>query len=153
MNLLLFDAILRLYEQNFRNLHWNSAGMEFNDSHKDITTGYYEMISKDVDDVAEILHMLNVYPLNYIEAANMIMKAEKQYYVVNSSTNYSRGDICKAADIMLRDICEMLAEIIQALEDPLDAGIKSFFEDMLFRYTKEARYLNKRRLTPVSGEE
>ena len=35
------NSVLRLYESNYRNLHWNSKGIDFNDSHKSITTEYY----------------------------------------------------------------------------------------------------------------
>ena len=146
MKLKILDALLRLYEQNFRNLHWNSIGLEFNDSHKNITTEYYEMLSKSVDEVAEILCMYGVDPANYIEALDIIQSCEKKYLIVDSKTKYSKEEIVKSADIMLRDICQLLSEIIPQITNPLDAGIKSEFETMLFNYSKEARYLNARRL-------
>ena len=146
MKLKILDALLRLYEQNFRNLHWNSIGLEFNDSHKNITTEYYEMLSKSVDEVAEILCMYGVDPANYIEALDIIQSCEKKYLIVDSKTKYSKEEIVKSADIMLRDICQLLSEIIPQITNHLDAGIKSEFETMLFNYSKEARYLNARRL-------
>ena len=109
MKLKELDALMRLYEQNFRNLHWNSKGIEFNDSHKNITTEYYEMVSADVDKVAEIIAMLGMDAFNYLEAAEYITKSEKKYFIVNSATHYSKLDICKFADIMLNDICNILA--------------------------------------------
>ena len=140
------DAVLRIYEQNFRNLHWNSKGIEFNDSHKNITTEYYEMISADVDKVAEILAMLGIDPFNYLEAAEYVTKSEVKYFVVDSKTHYSKLEICKFADIMLADICVILSAAIEEITDPINAGVKSELETMLYNYFKELRYLNKRRL-------
>ena len=140
------DAVLRIYEQNFRNLHWNSKGIEFNDSHKNITTEYYEMISADVDKVAEILAMLGIDPFNYLEAAEYVTKSEVKYFVVDSKTHYSKLEICKFADIMLNDICTIIAAAIEEVTDPINAGVKSELESMLYNYFLQARYLNKRRL-------
>lgn len=140
------DAVLRIYEQNFRNLHWNSAGMEFNDSHKSITTEYYEMVSDDIDKVAEILAILGVNPFNYLEAADFITKSDNKYFIVDSQTLYSREEICKFADIMLNDICTILAAAIEELDSPINAGVKSELETLLYNYTLQARYINKRRL-------
>ena len=140
------DAVLRIYEQNFRNLHWNSKGIEFNDSHKNITTEYYEMVAADVDKVAETLAILGLDPFNYLEAAKFITESESKYFIVDSKTHYSKLEICKFADIMLNDICTILAAAIEELSNPLDAGIKSELETLLYNYSLQARYLNKRRL-------
>ena len=104
------------------------------------------MLSKSVDEVAEILCMYGVDPANYIEALDIIQSCEKKYLIVDSKTKYSKEEIVKSADIMLKDICQLLSEIIPQITNPLDAGIKSEFETMLFNYSKEARYLNARRL-------
>ena len=144
--LLELDAVLRIYEQNFRNLHWNSKGLEFNDSHKNITTEYYEMISADVDKVAELLAILGVDPLNYLEAAEYVTKSEVKYFIVDSKTHYTKLDICKFADIMLNDICNILAAAIEETTDPINAGVKSELESLLYNYTLQARYINKRRI-------
>lgn len=146
MKLKLLDALLRLYEQNFRNLHWNSVGEDFNDSHKSITTEYYEMLSKDVDFIAEVLCMYNTNPVNYMEAAEMISSAESKYLLVESGRKYTRKEICEYADVMFKDICKLLSEIIAQVQNPMDAGIKSELETMLYRYTLQSRYINARRL-------
>ena len=145
MKLKELDALLRLYEQNFRNLHWNSAGLEFNDSHKNITTEYYEMLAEDVDAIAEILCMYGANPVNYVEAYEIIKNTDNNYYIVNSMEKFDKAKIVEISEVMLNDICKLLSEIIPQVTNPLDAGIKSELESMLFKYSKEARYLNKRR--------
>jgi DNA-binding ferritin-like protein len=146
IKLIELDAVLRIYEQNFRNLHWNSKGIEFNDSHKNITTEYYEMIAADVDKVAELLAIMGIDPFNYLEAAEYVTKSEVKYFIVDSKTHYSKLEICKFADIMLNDICTILSAAIEEITDPINAGIRSELETLLFKYTLEARYLNKRRI-------
>ena len=141
-----FDAMLRLYEQNFRNLHWNSIGLEFNDSHKNITTEYYEMLSETVDEVAEILCMVDEDPANYMEAINILNGSSKKYLIVDSNKKYTKADIVNESQTMLIDICNSLAAIASSIEEPIYAGIKSGLEDMLYKYSKEMMYLNKRRM-------
>lgn len=140
------DIILRLYEQNFRNLHWNAKGMDFNDSHKSISNDYYEMISKDVDKIAEMEAILGMNPMNYREISEAIDGTDRQYFLVDSKRHYSRAEVVKASDVMLNDICNVLAAAIEELDQPINAGIKSELETLLYNYTVEARYINKRRM-------
>jgi len=139
------DAVLRLYEQNFRNLHWNAKGNDFNDSHKSITTEYYEMVSKDIDAIAEMLAMFNIDPFNYIEAVEYITKSENKYLVIDSKVHYTRAQIIDFSAVMLSCICTILADAIEEMTNPIDAGIKSELETMLYNYSLQTRYINKRR--------
>lgn len=141
-----FDAMLRLYEQNFRNLHWNSIGLEFNDSHKNITTEYYEMLSDTVDEIAEILCMVDMDPANYMEAMDIVSGSSMKYLIVDSKKKYTKAEIVTESQTMLTDICNSLAVIASSIEEPIYAGIKSGLEDMLYKYSKEMMYLNKRRI-------
>lgn len=141
------DVVLRLHEQNFRNLHWNAKGNDFDDSHKSITTEYYEMVSADVDKVAEILAIKGIDPPNYMEIAEYINHSETTYSLVDSKRHYTRADIIKMSDIMLNEICKLLAVCIEELEDDImAAGIKSELETLLYNYTLQAKYINKRRM-------
>ena len=140
------DATLRLYEQNFRNLHWNAKGNDFNDSHKSITTEYYEMISADVDKVAEMEAIMGIDPLNFTEAADFIVKSEKKYITIQSDKHYTRAEIIEIANTMLLDICAELAAAIEEISNPLDAGVRAELENLLYAYTLQARYINKRRM-------
>lgn len=146
MKLKELDALLRLYEANFRVLHWNSVGIDFNDSHKSITTEYYEMISDTIDKIAEILCMLGENPCNYLEAVKIVMNNNQNYTVVKSTDKYDRPAIVQLSNTMLNDICRLLAESIEEVQDPINAGIKSELESILYDYTLQARYINARRL-------
>lgn len=140
------DAVLRIYECNFRNLHWNSTGIDFNDSHKSITTEYYEMISGTIDTVAEMLCMLGANPCNYIEALEIVKGSEKDYLMIESAKKYDRRSIIGFSNAMLNDICSLLSDSIEELNNPIDAGIRSELETILYSYTLQARYINLRRM-------
>ena len=140
------DAVLRLYEQNFRNLHWNAKGNDFDDSHKAITTEYYEMISDDVDKVAEMEAILGIDPMNFTEAADYIVKSERSFITVESNKHYTRAEIIEISNTMLLDICASLTAAIEEISNPLDAGIRAELENLLYNYTLQARYINKRRM-------
>lgn len=145
MKLVVLDALLRLYEQNFRNLHWNAKGEDFNDSHKSITTEYYEMVSEDVDKIAEILAMLGNNPCNYPQAMEIISNQQEKYIIVDNNKLYTRAEIIEVSQIMFNDICNLLSASIEELNNPLDAGIRSELETLLYNYTLQFRYINKRR--------
>lgn len=142
------NAMLRLYESNYRNLHWNSKGIDFNDSHKSITTDYYEMISESIDEVAEFISRLGGNAPNYMEVCEILNSQERRYLIVNSSELYSREQIVQLSDTMLNDICTLISECLEDsdMQETINAGIKSDLESMLSKYDLQARYINKRRL-------
>lgn len=141
-------SVMKLYEANFRNLHWNSAGEEFNDAHKDITTNYYELFADNIDKVAEMMAMLDMNAPNYMDTVKIIDECEKEYMVVDTSQFYNRKAIVDAANVMLNDVCILLADVLQeeCFEDHINDGIKSEFETILYDFSLQARYINKRKL-------
>ena len=147
MKLIELNCILRLYESNFRNLHWNSAGENFDGAHKEITTDYYEMLGTTIDETAEIIAMLGENAPNYIETYKIIESSDKHHLLVDSNKLYSRKDVINYANIMLNDICELLVEVLEddIIDEDANAGIRSKLEDILYDYTLQARYINKRR--------
>ena len=47
---------------------------------------------------------------------------------------------------MLNDICNLLSDCIEEINEPINAGIRSELETQLYNYTLQARYINARRL-------
>lgn len=148
MKLVELNSVLRLYESNFRNLHWNSVGEEFNDSHKSITTEYYNMISITIDVTAEMLAMLGCNAPNYVEALENLKNGERNYMVVDSNVLYDRRKIVVFANVMLKDICELISEVLREdeINDPRNVGIKSELESILYQYDLQCRYINAKRI-------
>ena len=171
--LLYLNALLRIYNSNFLNLHWNSVGEEFNDAHKSISTDYYELCDKYIDATAEMICRLGKNPYNYIEAYNavidganndevedveesgyksLLMGFSEEYInnilIVDSSQLYNRSEIIKIADKMLYDIVNAITACLSAegSNDVINAGIKSDLEAMLGEFDIQYRYINKRRM-------
>lgn len=148
--LLELNAVLRLYESNFRNLHWNAAGIDFNDSHKSISTDYYDLCGKYVDITAEmIVRLSGQNPPNYVEVGGILENTDHDYVIIDSTRLYSREDIVHLSDTMLGDICTIVVDILtdEVLQTPINAGIKSDLEAMLSEFDLQYRYINKRRIT------
>jgi DNA-binding ferritin-like protein len=147
----LFDlhVALRLYHSNLLNLHWNSHGMDFNDSHKSITTEYYELCDKYIDITAEMLARLNVYAPNYIEVVQYISKSSENFHVVDSKKLYTREEIVSLIDTMLESILSFIAKSLndEEIKDNItNVGIKSDLEAMYSEFDLQYRYINKRRM-------
>lgn len=148
-NLYNLHIALRVYHSNLLNLHWNSHGMDFNDSHKDITTEYYELCDKYIDITAEMLARLNIFAPNYIEVVDYMSKSEDKFHIVDSAKLYSREEIVALVDKMFESI---LFYIEKSLEDEeiknniKNVGIKSDLESMYSEFDLQYRYINKRRM-------
>lgn len=144
--LLVLNALLRIYNANFLNLHWNCRGEEFNDAHKSISTEYYELCDKYIDLTAEMAARLGGNPLNYIQVAIYAQKEDKP--IVDSKILYTRKDIIEYADCMLGDIVNSIKECLEdpCMENTINAGIKSDLETMLNDFDIQYRYINKRRM-------
>ena len=148
MKLTLLNAILRLHESNIRNLHWNSIGEEFDDSHKAITEEYYGLFAENIDKVSEIMGMLGINPPNYIEVVGIIKESGENHLMVNSDIMYTRTDIIPILDSIFGDVTKTIIEVLEEpeIKDPYNTGIKAELESMLYTFDFQRRYINKRRL-------
>ena len=140
---------LRLYHSNLLNLHWNAHGLEFNDSHKNITTEYYELCDKYIDITAEMLARLNIYAPNYIEVVQYISNSPDNFHVVDSKKLYTKEEIVALVDSMFESILSFIAKSLEDEEiknNIENVGIKSDLEAMYSEFDLQYRYINKRRM-------
>ena len=154
--LIMLNSVLRVYCSNFSVLHWNSAGEEFNDAHRNIAEEYEELCHKYVDVTAEMATRLGSNPLNYLEVIELMQKCEKDYVVIDSKRLYTRKDIIAMADKMFADICDILVATLEwePMKAGINAGIKAELETILNDFDLQYRYINKRRLiTPTPTPE
>ena len=135
MKFKLLNSVLRLYEANIRNLHWNSE--------------YYEMFSDLVDEISEIMGIFDETAPNYVEVLAIIKNSDKDFLVIDSNKLYSRADIIKFMDVMFEDIRVLLVDVLSdyCFEDHMNDGVKSKLEDILYDLTFQQKYINKRRLS------
>lgn len=142
-------SLLEIQRSNMHVLHWKACGNGFDTAHNKITNDYYEKITSDIDDVAEMMMRQNINPCNYIEVHKTLRDAGIDARIYSSESNYSRSDIIKACDEILGEICSAIIDVLKTpeiSEKCENIGVKSFYEGLLDSYDKEYRFLNKRRL-------
>lgn len=141
-------SVLVLYRMNMENLHWNCKGLDFDTTHKAVTTEYYEKINEDIDVVAEMLIRLGTNPMNYKEVFDYIESADNDYMIIESSEYYERPEVFKDCYVMLEDICKCLVAALdcECMQNTRNSGIKSTLESLLDSYDIQARYISTRRL-------
>lgn len=136
---------MRFYESHFRILHWNSAGEEFNDSHVNITEKYYEMISKHIDEIAEIMGIFNIFPDGYVEVCSVVNFDNSVH--IDSTKYYTRAESIEVIDKIFGHLIKLFVDVLKEniINDLRYAGVKSTLEDILYQYTFQREYINKRR--------
>lgn len=141
-------AMLQLYRANFQMLHWKACGRSFDRFHENVTTGYYEKLDKDVDDVAEILMRQGANPLGYYDVFVKMNSGDSKCKIVKSDKDYSGDDITKLTNLFLKDILDQISRCLNSSEIKdmrENIGIKSYYEALYNEYDKEYRFLNRRR--------
>lgn len=145
-------AILIVYQQNFKILHWCASGSEFHTQH-DQANKYYSKLENDIDNVAEICMMNDIRPLNTKEAFTMLDKSSEKYLQLHTEEDYNMEDFISYTKIMFESILKAISDVLDRLENdnptfPKNSiGIKSYLENLYYEYDKELRYINNRRAT------
>ena len=143
-------ALMQIHKSDFQMLHWKTIGDGFDRFHTNITSGYYEKLDKDIDDVAEVLLRQGVNPPNYFEVVMVLNEDGEKVKFISSKKDYRKTEIISYTDMILKKI---LNQIIKCLDsDEIknvkeNVGIKSYYEALYNDYDKEYRFLNKRRLS------
>lgn len=147
MNLREFSAVLTVYAHNFHVLHWGATGRKFDRIHN-LADEYYQMITGDIDVVAEQAMRLGQNPGGYLENVKIIEASNSNFLCLDyEEVNFE--EFAKYTDAMLDHILLCLRELLaseaaQALEN---VGIKATLEGLYDKYDLQKRYLNKRRMS------
>lgn len=147
MKLQILNAVMRLHESNIRNLHWNTAGEEFDDAHKVITEEYYDLFATNIDKISEIMGMLDIPVPNYVQVIDVIKSSNRHFIVVKSDKLYNRGEIITLLDTIFGDITGLILEVLDEdiIQDTINTGIRAELENILYTFDFQKRYINKRR--------
>lgn len=139
----LLQALLTVHADNFHMLHWKACGKNFDSTHK-IAGDYYEMLTDDVDDVAEIMLRYDINPLNILQCVKVVAQHGSNVSV-KSTDDYDKSDIVECSDEILKEIIDTIKLTLEDYQGTEDIGVKSYLEGLFDKYDKECRYLNKRR--------
>lgn len=141
-------AALLLAESNFKVLHWNAHGKEFDSTHVNITTTYYDLCSDKADVVAEMLIRMGGTPVNHAEVVTVLNDSNRHYNITASTRLYDKEEIISAADDILGGIVALIEECLASkdiAENPHNVGIKASLEGLHDEFDIQWRYINKRR--------
>ena len=142
-------SVMMIQRSNFEVLHWKAKGRHFDNVHNNVTTGYYEMVSDDIDTIAEMGMRMGYNPLNYITAYKVASKiCGNKLEFVDANVDYSRDEIIDKTDKILQLILLCIAQVLTTDEmqnNIRNVGIKATLESMYDKYDKECRFLNARR--------
>lgn len=141
-------AILIIERSNFQVLHWKVKGHHFDNMHNSVTNDYYETVSTDIDDVAEMCMRLGLNPLNYTDAYRVAKSTYPDILVVSAESDYTRDQTVSTIDVILKTILQAIEAVLYSDEIQnvrTNVGIKAYLEGLYDRYDKECRFLNERR--------
>ena len=133
---------LIFYSNNFRVLHWNMAGKDFDADHI-LADDYRKMLDDYIDEIAEIILMTGGRINNFIEVCENIKDDDEHYFLADSSKSYDRITFYEAIDKMFSHLIKLYED---AREDVSD-DIASTLDDHTYTIRKELSYKNKRRLS------
>ena len=152
MNFKILTALFTVYANNFKVLHWGAIGKQFDKIHE-ISEKYYNLLSEDLDVIAEMALRMNIHPTVFFEAVKTLADVEgKEFFIFETYEDINYVDFTKISTVMLQDIVICLTEMLKLdyfdTEDPdtaLNVGIKAELEGLINKYDLEARYLSSRR--------
>lgn len=148
MNMKELLAVLIIERSNFQILHWKVKGQGFDRVHARVTNDYYETISTDIDDIAELGMRLNINPVNYLDTYRVAKAACPDIEILDAEKFYSGDEVFSKIDTILSTILDCTKKVLQESEIQYiieNVGIKSFLEGFYDKYDKEYRFLNNRR--------
>lgn len=135
------EAVLDVYIKNFKILHWLACGVDFDKQHN-MAAEYYDKLTDDLDAIAEIGLRVDVKPVSYNEAYEILNKDHNSFLVLSTEENISFKDFLKYTDIMFKDLTTLIEDVLKS-EGP-NIGMKSYFENLYNEYDHIRSYLIKR---------
>ncbi len=130
---------------DFHHLHFNFAGAEFDEMHKDVLKTYYEQAADDADEFGEWCTAFdeNHVVQNQSEAADRLM-----YTPCNKGPKINKETAVLESKELLETLCSKYLTVFKALEKencPLCVGLANFIQGRLEYWAKEMAYFNARR--------
>lgn len=145
-------AVFTIYANNFKILHWGAIGRGFDIIHEQ-SEKYYNMLSEDLDKVAEMALRMNETPAAHFETTGILADFEgREFFIFETYKNCDFDDFTKISTVMLQDITICLIEVLHNEcfdtsdnNNLINIGIKAELEGLVNKYDLEARYLSARR--------
>lgn len=130
------QALLIVHQYNFRILHWNVTGVDFDPVHE-LMSDYYEKLGEFIDGIVEISILSGVDVVSVFDAAKT--NSDK---ALDSNKKYTSEEVFKHTKEILRDLIEGMDE---AIEDCEHEDVKDEIKTMQFWIRKELSYKTSQR--------
>lgn len=136
-------ALLTVYENNFRVLHWKLYGSEFHTTHERFA-GYYETLGTYMDETAELILTIGESPINSTMAIEVLQDEDIDAIIIHPEQNYDNTTADTAAQNMFQLLYSISVKLSTDEELPVD--VADVFMDHAKYYRMESIYKIGRKL-------
>lgn len=144
-------AILTVYENNFRVLHWMRGGDNFHTDHERLG-GYYDQLGDFMDQIAEYLIAEGGNPVTAAEAMEIISGDNLPFIQVESGRSYAGALADEMSYMMFEQLYTATIDTIDAVQNiPTAKTVEDLLTQQSHYYYVEGRYKLGRRLNRNGG--
>lgn len=133
----LYMALLVVYENNFRGLHWKLAGPNFHTNHLRFGD-YYEKLGEFMDETAEQMIIQYKAPVSAQDALKILEADTETAILVDMNQDYDADIANKLAMVMFNQL--YTRSIALAKSDSIPADVADVYMDHSRYYSLEAKY-------------
>lgn len=144
----LYLALLTLYENNCRQLHWKLSGKGFHTGHERFGT-YYDQLGTFMDETAEQAITMGQSPVNVADAMTLVQESDVDGLIINGSEDYCGKAANVAAHKMFTQLYNLSTEILK--DEALAEDVRDVFMGHAKWYRIEGLYKLGRALTHGEG--
>lgn len=128
-------AYLIFAQINFRNLHWNTTGLDFFPCHEKMSE-YYKSIDDYIDEIAEICVMKGEKTVTAMNFLEILGDSDIKAKPITSDVKSSK-EVYTEAQHIWKNISEILYKVSKS---GLSTGVVSKLDDLAYDAEKEATY-------------
>lgn len=133
----LYMALLTIYENNFRGLHWKLSGHNFNNNHTRFSD-YYEQLGTFLDETAEQMIIQGMTPVSSSRALDILNQTDVNAILVDMSLDYTGDEANRAALMMFEQLHGHALSL--ATSDDIPADTADVYMDHAKYYSIEGKY-------------
>jgi len=137
-------ALLTLYENNLRGLHWKLQGAGFHTAHLRFGE-YYEKLGEFMDEVAEIMITQGIAPIGMSNLMDILKQSEIDAFYIDMAGDYTEEVANIAAQKMFSQLYEQAVAL--AKNDDLPIDVQDVYTDQARYYRIENLYKMSRAIT------
>ena len=145
----LYMALLTLYENNLRGLHWKLAGPNFNKDHLRFGD-YYDQLGTFLDETAEMMITMGIPPVSVMMIHEILSGDDVNAISIDMSRDYTGEAANTAAQQMFTQLYEKAAAL--AKDDSLPVDVQDVYMAHAKYYRIECLYKLQRTLANQTGE-